>query len=264
MSSTVRLSVSSVAAAAGTLALGLALILRHRTRARKQKPSVGFIFDLDGTLLDFEGASHDALNAPLLRFGKHVDWRLHASICGKPAHAWSKEILEALNVTEISPEQYAEEWHDYILRAFPTMRLLPGALSIVERAQNRYGHSVVAIATSSERKNFDAKMSFHPHLVAHIDQVVTGDEIPRGKPNPDIFIEAARRIGVPPSRCIVFEDSPAGALGGKRAGCLVVAIPDDRMVGIESAFQVADVVVRSLEEIDDTALDGLVARVTVE
>ena len=58
---------------------------------------------------------------------------------------------------------------------------------------------------------------------------VTGDEVANGKPAPDIFIEAARRIGCDPKKCIVFEDSPSGIAGAHAAGCLAVALPDARM-----------------------------------
>ena len=228
-----------------------------RKRNQKRKP-VGFIFDLDGTLLDFEGASHVALNAPLLRFAnKHVDWRLHASISGTPAATWSKEILNALQITEMTPSEYAHEWHEHIKKAFPTMPLLPGALELVKKCRAYFPGAKLAIATSSERINFDAKMSYHPELLQCFDIVVTGDEIPkgRGKPNPDIFLEAARRIQVDPKRCVVFEDAPSGALGGKRAGCMVVAIPDDRMIGNEGhIIDVADLIVKSLVEVDTKLL----------
>jgi pseudouridine-5'-monophosphatase len=230
------------------------IIYVRQKQKQTTRKEIGFIFDLDGTLLDFEGASHLALNAPLQKFNKTVDWKLHASICGKPAQAWSREILQALEITEISPDQYAHEWHEYIVKSFPTMKLLNGALEIVKKCKEKFPYAKLAIATSSERKNFDAKMAYHPKLIECFDSIVTGDEIKNGKPSPDIFIEAARRIGLHPKRCLVFEDSPAGALGGKRAGCLVVAIPDDRMVGNENAFSFADIVIKSLVQFDDGIL----------
>ena len=71
----------------------------------------------------------------------------------------------------------------------------------------------------------------HDRIFQHIEEVVTGDDpsVKNGKPAPDIYIEAARRLGVHPSECVVFEDAVAGAKSGKAAGCLVVAVPDPRM-----------------------------------
>ena len=69
----------------------------------------------------------------------------------------------------------------------------------------------------------------HADILCKFRAVVTGDEVLSGKPAPDIFIEAARRLGCTPARCIVFEDSPAGIEAAHAAGCLAVALPDARM-----------------------------------
>jgi len=61
-----------------------------------------------------------------------------------------------------------------------------------------------------------------------MDAVVCGDEVARGKPSPDIFLEAARRLGCDPVRCVVFEDAPLGVAGAHAAGCAAVALPDAR------------------------------------
>ena len=239
----------------------MAIATKKLSKARSYKDDrLGFIFDLDGTLLDFEGASHIALSIPLAKYGKSVDWPLHASICGKPAHYWSKEVLQALNVTEMTPEEYSAAFHANIKLAFPTMPLMPGALEFVKRLRNMFPDAGFAIATSSERHSFDIKMSYHTDLLKNFDVVVTGNEIPNGKPNPDIFLEAARRLGVRPHRCAVFEDAPSGAQAGRRAGATVVAIPDDRMVGNETAFSFVDFKVRSLLEIDTDMLEAIVDR----
>jgi HAD superfamily hydrolase (TIGR01509 family) len=241
-------------------------LLTIRKRITRSKPQpVGFLFDLDGTLLDFEGSSHDALNAPLQRFNKTVEWALHASIVGKPKTAWTTEILKAVDIgqEEYHPDVYADEWHEHIIRDFPNMKLLPGALELVEKIRKEFPHARLAIATSSERINFDLKMAYHPRLLKCFDAVVTGNEVQKGKPNPDIFLEAAKRIQVDASRCVVFEDSPSGVLGGKRAGSLVVAIPDKRMVGIEKQFDIADIVVNSLVELSDHMLKSLHERLNM-
>ena len=87
----------------------------------------------------------------------------------------------------------------------------------------------MAIATSSPRHSFDKKMKYHQNILASMSAVVTGDECAHGKPAPDIFLEAARRLGCDPKQCIVFEDSPLGIEGAQRAGCRTVALPDPRM-----------------------------------
>lgn len=85
------------------------------------------------------------------------------------------------------------------------------------------------------------------------DCVVLGDdpEVHEGKPAPDVFLVVARRLGVAPEKCLVFEDSPAGIAAARRAGMHAVAVPDPNMSA--AAYEQADQVLRSLEEFDPAA-----------
>lgn len=87
-----------------------------------------------------------------------------------------------------------------------------------------------------------------------MEEVVTGDDpaIKKGKPAPDIYIEAARRIGVDPSECIVFEDALSGCKSGKAAGCVVIAVPDPRTDARDREIfaQHADAVLNDFWEFD--------------
>ena len=88
-------------------------------------------------------------------------------------------------------------------------------------------------------------------MLQHIKTIVAGDDpaVEHGKPAPDIYLEAARRLGVDPSECLVFEDAMSGVKSGKAAGCVVVAVPDPRME--KHVFEgVADVVLDSLSQFD--------------
>eukprot|EP00933_Yihiella_yeosuensis_P008481 TRINITY_DN113945_c0_g1_i1.p3 TRINITY_DN113945_c0_g1~~TRINITY_DN113945_c0_g1_i1.p3 ORF type:complete len:108 (+),score=27.50 TRINITY_DN113945_c0_g1_i1:27-326(+) len=91
-------------------------------------------------------------------------------------------------------------------------------------------------------------MAFHPRILAVAEVVVTGDDpaVKRGKPAPDIFLEAANRLGAPPGECVAFEDSPHGIAAAKDAGMYAVAIPDERLPG--NNFSRADRILSSLEE----------------
>jgi beta-phosphoglucomutase-like phosphatase (HAD superfamily) len=87
-------------------------------------------------------------------------------------------------------------------------------------------------------------------------EIVTGDDpaVKNGKPAPDIFLEAARRLNIPPKNCLVFEDSTTGCSAAKSAGCTVVAVPDPRVESPHQTFgtDIADDIVSSLTEFDAT------------
>ena len=191
-------------------------------------PIEGIIFDLDGTLIDYEGASHIALARPLEQFGKAFSWSLHASIVGTKPEDWSRKIVDATNLADImSPEQYAEAYFEEVDDLYASITAWPGTADLLEKLGS--AGFPMAIATSSPRASFEKKMAYHTNILGKMAAVVTGDEVTRGKPEPDIFLEAARRLGCDPSRCVVFEDSPAGIAGAHAAGCLAVALPDARM-----------------------------------
>lgn len=121
-----------------------------------------------------------------------------------------------------------------------------GALELV-RALHKHGKISLAIATSSRLEAVKKKSGRHEALFQLFEHVVTGDDenVLNGKPAPDIFIEAARRLKVHPSECLVFEDSLQGAIAGKAAGCVVIAVPDKRM-GKEEFFSHSDHVIASM------------------
>lgn len=132
-------------------------------------------------------------------------------------------LLEALEV-DMTPAEYNERKRPVLLELFRASRPIPGAPELVECLHAR--GVPLAVATSSDRGYFSAKTSHHPFM-SRFSAVVCGSdpEVRLHKPAPDIFIEAARRLGVPPARCLVFEDSPAGVAAARSAGAhRVVAI----------------------------------------
>jgi HAD superfamily hydrolase (TIGR01509 family) len=131
-------------------------------------------------------------------------------------------------VHDLSASQYVDEYMEVMNDLYPRIKKWPGTLRVLRELKNR--GFPMAIATSSPRYSFDKKMEFHPEILELMDAVVTGDEIQRGKPNPDIFLEAARRIQCNPANILVFEDSPFGIQGALEAGAHTVALPDPRLL----------------------------------
>ena len=105
----------------------------------------------------------------------------------------------------------------------------------------------IAVGTSSSQMSFGEKITRHGDWFALFDTIVTADdpEVTAAKPAPDIFLTAARRLGVAPGECLVFEDSPFGVTAAKAAGMRVLAVPDPAMA--DTKFAHADGILRSLK-----------------
>ena len=105
------------------------------------------------------------------------------------------------------------------------------------------------IATSNSRVLTEAILKSH-RIEDYFSSMVTGDEIIHGKPNPEVYLEAAKRLGVSPGRCLVFEDIPFGIIAGKRAGMTVCAVEDEYSVkDREEKIRLADFYIESYEEL---------------
>ncbi|KAK7254124.1 pseudouridine 5'-phosphatase [Aureococcus anophagefferens] len=159
------------------------------------------IFDLDGTLLDYEGLSHELLKAPLEARGvEGFTWDLQASIVGSRPERWSEQILEALDVPRdvLTPEAYVADYMAELEGRYGEIEPIAGAQKLVDALLAR--GVPLALATSTPRASFDKKMAHHPELLYAMSAVVTGGD-----------------------------DSPLGIRGARAAGCFTVALPDARM-----------------------------------
>jgi 16S rRNA pseudouridine516 synthase len=108
----------------------------------------------------------------------------------------------------------------------------------------------IALATSSIRPLAEPWLARH-ELAQYFNAVTTGEEVKNGKPAPDIYLEAARRVGIAPENCLVVEDALAGVQSGKSAGMTVFAIPDARWVDVQKFNGFADKILASLDELPD-------------
>ena len=104
------------------------------------------------------------------------------------------------------------------------------------------------MATSSKREMLEAKIANHQEWFSLFQTIVTGDdpEVKEGKPAPDIFLVAAKRVGADPEKCLVFEDAPTGTVAAHAAGMAVIAIPDENME--KKLYPEASKILDSMEE----------------
>lgn len=141
----------------------------------------------------------------------------------------------------IDPDRHGAEVVDGFIARVVDLSLKPGAGALLDAAR---GAVPLALASSSPRRLINAvvdRFDLRPRLAA----IVSGEEVARPKPAPDIFLRAAAALGVPPARCAVLEDSLAGATAGRAAGMIVIAVPEGPWEG--RGFEaVADVIVPDL------------------
>ena len=203
------------------------------------------VFDLDGLLVDSETVWNDARREFAAERG--VNWTAedHAAVMGVATHEWVRFMDERLGLSDMSAGQIERVIVDRVATVYESqIPFLPGAVEIVRAAE---AAGPVAIASGSVRRLIDLVVA-HPELEGIFGVIVSADEVARGKPSPDVYLEAARRLGVRPEDCVCLEDSGNGIRAGKAAGMRVVAVPDPRYAPSADALALADEVVASLDE----------------
>jgi pseudouridine-5'-monophosphatase len=202
---------------------------------------------MDGLLLDTEPFYTQATQEVVAEFGKAFTWTLKARMMGRPAIESARFLVEQLALP-ISPEEYLRRREGTMMRLYPTAQAKSGAAELVKEAKEKGIR--VGLATSSTRSIYDLKTRNHREWFDLFEVVITGDDpdLPRGKPAPDIFLLAARRMGAPPERCLVFEDSLSGLEAAHAAGMRVVIVPDPNLD--KEDFKKAEQILDSLEEFD--------------
>jgi len=206
---------------------------------------VAVVFDLDGVIVDSEQVWDEVREAYVRETGGTYTDESARDMMGMSSPEWSRYMAEALRVPGTPEEINAAIVERMLARYGEAPPLLPGALEAVRRV----GASVpLAIASSSNRELIDVVLRASG-LAADFRATVSSEEVPRGKPWPDVYLEAARRLGVDPVRCGAVEDSHNGIRSAKAAGMRVVAVPNAHYPPDDEALGLADVVVPSIDEL---------------
>lgn len=182
----------------------------------------GVVFDLDGVLAESEHLWEE--NWTTYSAARGYAWQASdtATVQGMSVPEWSGYMAERLR--RGTAEEIAEAVIDGMIGALEGGRveLLPGAREMVEAVASRVP---IAVASSAPRRLIEAVLAA-TGLRPHFGALVSSEEVPRGKPSPDVYEEAARRLGLDPKRCIGVEDSSNGIRAAAAAGLTVVAIPN--------------------------------------
>jgi len=200
------------------------------------------VFDLDGVIVDSEQVWDEVREAYTRESGGTYVESATRDMMGMSSPEWSSYMAETLGVPGTPEEINAAIVERMLVRYGEAPPLIPGAVDAVRRIAARWP---VAIASSSNPELIEVVIR-SAGLADLFEVAVSSQEVARGKPAPDVYLEAARRLGVDPAACGAVEDSTNGIRAAKSAGMWVVAVPNPHFPPAEEARQLADVVIESV------------------
>jgi HAD superfamily hydrolase (TIGR01509 family) len=210
------------------------------------------VFDLDGLLIETEELWDEVREALARERGGRWSESAQRDMMGMSSPEWSRYMHETVGLAE-SPEEINDLVVERMaLRYRAELPLLPGAVEAVERIAARWP---LGVASSSNRALIDLVLEL-AGLTERFRATVSSEEVARGKPAPDVYFEAARRLGVDPTRTAAVEDSEAGIRSAAAARMRVVAIPNRTFRPSDGALAAASVVLDSLDELKPSAIAG--------
>ena len=199
------------------------------------------VFDLDGVLLDSEQLWDETREQLAKERGGRWHDRAQRDMMGMSSREWSRYMHETIGLPE-SPEDINREVVERLAAAYrEQLPVIPGAREAVERLAARWP---LGLASSSNRELIDLALELLG-VRRLFKATVSSEEVARGKPAPDVYLEAARRLGVDPAHTAAIEDSHNGILAAKAAGMRVIAIPNRHFPPHERALEQADLVLDS-------------------
>ena len=203
------------------------------------------VFDLDGVLIDSEQLWDDVREQLARERGGRWHERAQTDMMGMSSTEWSRYMHDVIGLAE-APEEISAEVVRRLLAVYRvSLPLLPGAVEAVERLAERWP---LGLASSSNREVIDAVLE-QAEIAGHFRAAVSSEEVAHGKPAPDVYVEAARRLRVDPGRCAAVEDSRNGIRSARAAEMRVIAIPNPHYPPSDDTLALADVVLRSLDEL---------------
>jgi HAD superfamily hydrolase (TIGR01509 family) len=209
------------------------------------------IFDLDGILIDSEHVWDEVRQQLAEERGGRWNENASRDMMGMSSIEWSRYMRDVVGLEE-EPEEISAEVVRRLEERYRTgIPLIPGAEQAVERLAARWP---LALASSSNRELIDLVLT-ESGLGGFFRASVSSEEVARGKPAPDVFLEAARRLDADPTRCAAIEDSENGILAAKAAGMRTIAIPNPQYPPHEDALTSADLVLATIEELTQAAVE---------
>jgi HAD superfamily hydrolase (TIGR01509 family) len=212
------------------------------------------VFDLDGVIIDSEQLWDEVREGLARERGGRWSEQAQADMMGMSSTEWSRYMHEVVDLPEPPEEINREVVRRMLARYSEHLPLIDGAVDAVKRLA---AHWPLGVASSSNRELIDHVLELSG-LAPYFEVTVSSEEVERGKPAPDVYLEAARRLGVKPARSVAIEDSASGIRSAHAAGMHVVAIPNRAFPPPADVLALAGVVLESIKELDPDVVRGVV------
>jgi HAD superfamily hydrolase (TIGR01509 family) len=203
------------------------------------------VFDLDGVIIDSEELWNEEREGLARERGGHWGAQAQADMMGMSSTEWSLYLHEVVGLPEPPEEINREVVRRMLDRYSERLPLIDGAVDAVKRLATQWP---LGVASSSNRELIDRVLEVSG-LATYFRATVSSEEVEHGKPAPDVYLEAARRLGVKPSRSAAIEDSSSGIRSAHAAGMHVIAIPNRAFPPPADVLRLADLVLESIREL---------------
>ncbi len=199
------------------------------------------VFDLDGVIVDSEQVWDDVREQLARERGGRWHAGAQAAMMGMSSSEWSAYMHDEIGLSESPEEINGEVVRRMLERYAERLPLIDGAVEAVQRLASAFR---LGVASSSNRPLIERVLET-AGIAPLFEAVVSSEEVPRGKPARDVYLEAARLLGVEPARCAAVEDSSNGIRAAHAAGMRVIALPNAHYPPAPDALALADVIVSS-------------------
>jgi len=208
------------------------------------------IFDLDGLLVDSEGVWDDVRKRFVEEKGGTWHDGAQRDMMGMSSVEWSHYVRDRLGV-DMDPEEISKEVADRVAATYREhLPLLPGAVEAVRSLADEWP---LGLASSSNRHVIDLVLE-QAGIADSFKATVSSEEVGAGKPAPDVYLEAAKRLGKEPASCVAIEDSTNGIRSAHAAGMAVIAVPNRDFPPEPAALELADETLDTLKQLTPKVL----------
>lgn len=203
------------------------------------------IFDMDGLLIDSEPAWFRARKELLSNLNIEWTWDLQKKTMGVSTNDWVEQLYSLVNGS-LSRDELLKGVIDRLLKYYANgeVDLMPGADSALKYAKDNFK---VGLASGSYKELLYSAVRVK-NWESIFDEILSSDDMKRGKPHPDVYLETSKRLGVLPEECVVLEDSANGIKAGVAAGTKVITVPSKNIQVPQEVLDTAYAVIDSLNE----------------